>query len=103
MTPMPRTRHRARHRADHRPRSETSTNGSSTTPAVRARAVTAAAGDQPVSSSGLMNAPEVANETAETTAATRPADIDEIFMRSPWAEDCHGLNCLMVLTLGRFE
>src|SRR4051794_10539327 len=80
MTPMPRTRHLARHRAAHRPRSETRTNGRSTAPAVRARTVTAAAGDQPASSNGLTNAPDVPNERVEIPAATRPPDIDESFI-----------------------
>jgi hypothetical protein len=74
---MPSTRQRARHRAAHRPRSETSTKGSSTTPAVSVRAVTAATGDQPASSSGLKKAPEVANDMAESSATASPRVIDD--------------------------
>src|SRR5690349_10328286 len=92
---MPRTRQRPRHSAAHRPRSEKSTNGSSTRPAVRARAVTAATGDQPASSSGLTKAPEVPNEMHETSAAIRPADRDDVFMLTPradmsWAKLAYG-------------
>jgi hypothetical protein len=41
--------------------------------------VTAAAGDQPASSSGLMKAPEVAKDTEERTIVARPTDVDDNF------------------------
>ncbi|GAA0429071.1 hypothetical protein GCM10009531_17940 [Actinoplanes capillaceus] len=52
-----------------------------------ARAVTAAAGDHPASSSGLTNAPEVLKVAAEVTAAASPMVCDGSFTAIPlsWA------------------
>ncbi len=69
---IPSTRQRPRHSALHRPRSAAAANGASTAPPISTRALTAAAGDQPLSSSGLMNAPDRPKEAAAITATMRP-------------------------------
>ncbi|GIF05491.1 hypothetical protein Asi03nite_30290 [Actinoplanes siamensis] len=64
---------------------------------MKARAVTAAAGDQPASSSGLMNAPDVPNEAAEITAAARPECCGFTANPPSWTK------LFMPLTLGSAE
>src|SRR6185437_5417819 len=81
---MPRMRHRDLQSTPQLPRTDRMANGASTIPPVRARTVTAAAGLQPASRSGLMNAPDMPNVAAEITAITRPTEVDERFMLSPW-------------------
>ena len=83
MPPIARMRPRPRQTASQRPRSDTSAGTSKTSPPMNARHMTAAVGDQPASSSGLMTAPDMPNARAANTAMTSPVEVDRCFMAAP--------------------